>query len=192
MNDATRGDKFQALPVVFGTVPEPRQRTAGPSCNVEVRPRTAFHHFRPRYPRLRARRKWTPRYSPLGLFLFVPFLGCCAPEATGSCRRPCGKARRNRRAMTMQFEWDGCTFYRYIPVETKRATGSHMTPAAVIMGATSGGAGPCTPKEPNLSVLHKKNERPTSHINRPPFQAAALSKSPPRHHCLYRDAHART
>ncbi|KAH8034383.1 hypothetical protein HPB51_023513 [Rhipicephalus microplus] len=30
--------------------------------------------------------------------------------------------------MTMQFEWDGCTFYRYIPVETKRTNGSHMTP----------------------------------------------------------------
>lgn len=128
MNDATAGDKFQALPILFGAVSEPRQGTAGLSSNAEVRPQATFHHFRLQYPRLITRRKWAPRYPSLGLFLFVPFLGCCAPEATGSCRRPCGKARRNRRAMTMQFEWDGCTFYRYIPVETKRANGSHMTP----------------------------------------------------------------
>ncbi|KAL3172209.1 hypothetical protein MRX96_013191 [Rhipicephalus microplus] len=106
MNDATAGDKFQALPILFGAVAEPRLGIAGLSSNAE----------------------WAPRYPSLGFFLFVPFLGCCAPEATGSCRRRCGKARRNRRAMTMQFEWDGCTFYRYKPVETKRATGSHMTP----------------------------------------------------------------
>ncbi|KAH8034382.1 hypothetical protein HPB51_023512 [Rhipicephalus microplus] len=72
MNYVTRGDKFQALPVVFGTVPEPRQHKAGPSCNAEVRPRTAFHHFRPRYPRLRARRKWTPRVVPEDIINFDP------------------------------------------------------------------------------------------------------------------------
>ncbi|KAL3172210.1 hypothetical protein MRX96_013192 [Rhipicephalus microplus] len=52
--------------------------------------------------------------------------------------------------------------------------------------------GTMPPQEPNLSVLRKQNERPASHVNRPPFEAAALSKSPPKHHCLYRDAHART
>ncbi|KAL3172206.1 hypothetical protein MRX96_013188 [Rhipicephalus microplus] len=128
MNDASGGDKFQALPIPFGAVSEPRQGTAGLSSNAEVRPQATFHHFRLQYPRLIGRRKWAPRYPSLGLFWFVPFLGCCAPEATGSCRRRCGKARRNRRAMTMQFEWDGCTFYWYIPEETKRATGSLMTP----------------------------------------------------------------
>ncbi|KAL3172208.1 hypothetical protein MRX96_013190 [Rhipicephalus microplus] len=231
MNHATAGDKFQALPILFGAVSEPRQGTAGLSSNAEVRPQATFHHFRLQYPRLIGRRKWAPRYPSLGLFLFVPFLGCCAPEATGSCRRDEESQRQSHDPRSVIHTTFAVRHsdVRVAPeditnLDPPKETAPSLPPlgpeAAVVAKTTTSrqvkrrsgeqsavGCGGCSgchhgchkwrrgtmpPQEQNLSVLRKQNERPASHVSRPPFQAAALSKSPPRHHCLYREAHART
>uniref|UniRef100_A0A131YML8 Uncharacterized protein n=1 Tax=Rhipicephalus appendiculatus TaxID=34631 RepID=A0A131YML8_RHIAP len=71
---------------------------------------------------------WPPRYPPLGSPYFVPFLGGGPPEAPGACMGPSAQAAKKDKAKIVQFEWNGCTFYRYIPEGTKGAAGRHMTP----------------------------------------------------------------
>lgn len=71
---------------------------------------------------------WPPRYPPLGSPYFVPFLGGGPPEAPGACLGPSAQAAKKDKAKIVQFEWNGCTFYRYIPEGTKGAAGRHMTP----------------------------------------------------------------
>ncbi|KAL1481450.1 hypothetical protein MTO96_015602 [Rhipicephalus appendiculatus] len=110
---------------------------------------------------------WPPRYPPLGSPYFVPFLGGGPPEAPGACMGPSAQAAKKDKAKIVQFEWNGCTFYRYIPEGTKGAAGRHMTP----------GGGPYRPREPNPRIPRKENKTPASHMHLPPFLASTSSKT---------------
>ncbi|KAH7940618.1 hypothetical protein HPB49_002544 [Dermacentor silvarum] len=84
---------------------------------------------------------WPPRYPPLGSPYFVPFLGGGPPEAQGACVGPSAQASKKDKAKIVQFEWNGCTFYRYIPDGTKGAAAAAVAAAGRHMG---------TPGEPPI------------------------------------------
>lgn len=62
---------------------------------------------------------WPPRYGPLGPPFFVPFLGGGPPppdiQVCASSGVPVPGVFKKDKAKIVQFEWNGCTFYRYIP-----------------------------------------------------------------------------
>ncbi|KAH7981221.1 hypothetical protein HPB49_022432 [Dermacentor silvarum] len=65
---------------------------------------------------------WPPRYRPLGSLYFVPFQGGGPVEAPGACGGPSAQANMDTILPLLQFEWNGCTFGRYIPAVPKGAT----------------------------------------------------------------------
>ncbi|XP_065309671.1 uncharacterized protein [Dermacentor albipictus] len=86
---------------------------------------------------------WPPRYPPLGSPYFVPFLGGGPPEVQGACVGPSAQAAKKDKAKIVQFEWNGCTFYRYIPDGNKGA-------AAAAAAAAAAGRHMGTPGEPPI------------------------------------------
>lgn len=69
---------------------------------------------------------WPPRYGPLGSPFLVPFFpgGPPPPDVQLCAAGGVPGVFKKEKAKIVQFEWNGCTFYRYIPDKVNAAGGA--------------------------------------------------------------------